>query len=157
MHTESNAHHRRSQVQCPCTPSARNPSAKLGLALTYCFAPSSVYVEDDSDWGRTTVVGSIPASQLQEIVRVALRRQVEAYSSSLVTYERPYTWRIELMRMPANYQSPKLQQPDGRGNPRQHVADFVKTCNNAGTEGDMPVKQFVRSLKGSAFDWYTDL
>ena len=34
---------------------------------------------------------------------------------------------------------------------------FVETCNNAGTYGDYLVKQFVRSLKGNAFDWYTDL
>ncbi|WRX10056.1 Retrotransposon gag domain - like 10 [Theobroma cacao] len=61
------------------------------------------------------------------------------------------------MRMPPNYQPPKFQQLDGKGNPRQHVAHFVETCNNAGTYGDLMVKQFVRSLKGNAFDWYTDL
>jgi len=33
----------------------------------------------------------------------------------------------------------------------------VETCNNAGTNGDLMVKQFVHSLKGNAFDWYTDL
>ncbi|PKI76633.1 hypothetical protein CRG98_002942 [Punica granatum] len=38
--TGSNASH---------TPSVRNPSAESGLALTYYLAPSSVYVEDDSD------------------------------------------------------------------------------------------------------------
>ncbi|PKI60894.1 hypothetical protein CRG98_018719 [Punica granatum] len=46
-----NTSHRLSRVQRPFTPSARNPSAESGLALTYRFAPSSVYVEDDSDWG----------------------------------------------------------------------------------------------------------
>ncbi|KAL0445566.1 UNVERIFIED_CONTAM: hypothetical protein Slati_1684500 [Sesamum latifolium] len=39
----------------------------------------------------------------------------------------------------------------------EHVAHFVETCNNAGTYGDHLVKQFVRSLKGNVFDWYTDL
>ena len=33
----------------------------------------------------------------------------------------------------------------------------METCNNAGTYGDYLVKQFVRSLKGNAFDWYTEL
>ncbi|KAL0296056.1 UNVERIFIED_CONTAM: hypothetical protein Sradi_6657700 [Sesamum radiatum] len=55
------------------------------------------------------------------------------------------------------YQPPKFQQFDGKGNPKQHVAHFVETCNNAGTYGDYLVKQFVRSLKDDAFDWYTDL
>ncbi|KAL0434116.1 UNVERIFIED_CONTAM: hypothetical protein Slati_2745900 [Sesamum latifolium] len=39
----------------------------------------------------------------------------------------------------------------------EHVAHFVETCNNAGTYGDHLVKQFVRSLKGNVFYWYTDL
>ncbi|KAL0355653.1 UNVERIFIED_CONTAM: hypothetical protein Sradi_4012200 [Sesamum radiatum] len=59
--------------------------------------------------------------------------------------------------MPTAYQPPKLQQFDGKGNPKQHIAHFIETCNNAGTDGDHLVKQFVRSLKGNAFDWYVDL
>ncbi|KAL0451582.1 UNVERIFIED_CONTAM: hypothetical protein Slati_1136300 [Sesamum latifolium] len=39
----------------------------------------------------------------------------------------------------------------------EHVAHFVETCNNAGTYGDHLVKQFIRLLKGNAFDWYIDL
>ncbi|KAK4383795.1 hypothetical protein Sango_2742400 [Sesamum angolense] len=59
--------------------------------------------------------------------------------------------------MPMGYQPPKFQQFDGKGNPKQHVAHFVETYNKAGTYGDHLVKQFVRSLKGNSFDWYTDL
>lgn len=72
-------------------------------------------------------------------------------------YSKPYSRRIDGLKFPTGYQPPKLQQFDGKGNPKQHVAHFVETCNNAGTEGDLLVKQFVRSLKGNAFDWYTDL
>ena len=56
-----------------------------------------------------------------------------------------------------SYDPLKLQQFDGKGNPRQHIAHFVETCNNAGTYDDLMVKQFVRSLKGNVFDWYTNL
>jgi hypothetical protein len=59
--------------------------------------------------------------------------------------------------MPVGNQPPKFQQFDRKGNPKQHVAHFVETCNNVGTEGDLLLKQFVRSLKGNAFEWYTDL
>ena len=61
------------------------------------------------------------------------------------------------MRMPNRYQPPKFLQFDGKGNPKQHIAYFVETYKNAGTQEDLLVKQFVRSLKGNAFDWYTDL
>ena len=59
--------------------------------------------------------------------------------------------------MPNGYQPPKFLQFDGKGNPKQHIDHFVETCENAGTQGGLLVKQFVRSLKGNAFDWYTDL
>ncbi|KAM1624626.1 hypothetical protein ACFX2K_022788 [Malus domestica] len=59
--------------------------------------------------------------------------------------------------MPMGYQLPKFMQFDGKSNPKQHIAHFIKTCNNIGTKGDYLVKQFVCSLKGNAFDWYTDV
>ena len=59
--------------------------------------------------------------------------------------------------MPKGYQPPKLQQFDGKGNPKRHIAHFIKTCNDAGTYGDHLVKEFIRSLRENAFDWYTDL
>jgi len=45
------------------------------------------------------------------------------------------------------YQPLKFQQVDGKGNPKQHVAR-----NNAGINGNLMVKQFIRMLKGIAFD-----
>ena len=59
--------------------------------------------------------------------------------------------------MLVGYSPPIFNQFDGKGNPKQHIAHFVETCSNAGTADDLLVKQFVRSLKGIAFDWYTDL
>jgi len=41
---------------------------------------------------------------------------------------------------------------DAKGNPKQHIAHFIETCSNAGTEGDRLVKQFILFLKGVAFD-----
>ncbi|KAA0044954.1 ty3-gypsy retrotransposon protein [Cucumis melo var. makuwa] len=54
--------------------------------------------------------------------------------------------------MPLGYQPPKFQQFDGKGNPKQHIAHFVETCENAGSRGDQLVRQFIRSLKGNAFE-----
>ncbi|KAL0370840.1 UNVERIFIED_CONTAM: hypothetical protein Sangu_0402100 [Sesamum angustifolium] len=86
-------------------------------------------------------VDNIDASHIME-------KQVEAHDE----VETPIK-----LKMPMGYQPPKFQQFDGKGNPKQHVAHFVETCNNVGTYGDHLVKQFVRSLKSNAFDWYADL
>ncbi|XP_057249297.1 uncharacterized protein LOC130590767 [Beta vulgaris subsp. vulgaris] len=91
------------------------------------------------------------------MIASALKMQLVGDSHGNYRYVKPYTKRIDKMKMPSSYQPPKFQQFDGKGNPKQHIAHFVETCNNAGTTGDLLVKQFVRSLKGIAFDWYTDL
>ena len=59
--------------------------------------------------------------------------------------------------MPQGFQPLKFHQFDGKRDPKQQIVQFIETCNNAGTSDDLLVKQFVRSLKGLAFDWYTDL
>ena len=78
-------------------------------------------------------------------------------SQSMLMYSKPYTKRINNLRMPIGYQPPKFQSFDWKGNPKQHVAHFVETCNNAGIYGDLLVKHFVRSLRGNVFYWYIDL
>ena len=104
-----------------------------------------------------SIEGSISPDQLKELIKEAIKDQVGGGSQASIAYTKPYTQRIDLLRMPQNYQPPKFQQFEGKSNPRQHAAHFVETCNNARTYGDLMVKQFVRSLKGNAFDWYTDL
>ncbi|KAK4380954.1 hypothetical protein Sango_3015300 [Sesamum angolense] len=101
--------------------------------------------------------GLIPVDQLKQFIEGTIRSNIEESSKSSITYSKPYTPRIDNLKMTMGYQPPKFQQFDGMGNPKQHVAHFVETCNNARTYGDHLVKQFVRSLKGNAFDWYTDL
>ncbi|KAL0340149.1 UNVERIFIED_CONTAM: hypothetical protein Sradi_4531700, partial [Sesamum radiatum] len=75
----------------------------------------------------------IPVDQLKEFIEGTIRSKIEGSSKSSLTYSKPYTPRIDGLKMPMGYQPPKFQQFDGK------------------------VKQFVRSLKGNAFDWYIDL
>ncbi|KAM2483252.1 hypothetical protein ACFX1W_040908 [Malus domestica] len=103
------------------------------------------------------LMGSLSVQQLQEMITNTIKAQYEGSSNTSGLYSKPYSKKIDALRMPKGYQLPKFMQFDGKGNPKQHVAHFVETCNNAGTEGDYLAKQFVRSLKGNAFEWYTDL
>ena len=56
--------------------------------------------------------------------------------------------------MSKGYQPPKIQQFDGKGNLKQHIAHFINTCNATGAYDDYLVTEFVRSLKENAFYWY---
>ncbi|KAH0706279.1 hypothetical protein KY289_011355 [Solanum tuberosum] len=101
--------------------------------------------------------GMIPLDLLKEFIEGTVKYKYEVSTKSSHMYAKPYTARIDNLKMPAGYQSPKFQQFKGRGNLKQRVAHFVETHNNARTYGDYLVKQFVWTLKGNAFDWYTNL
>ncbi|KAK4385954.1 hypothetical protein Sango_2719400 [Sesamum angolense] len=98
-----------------------------------------------------------PVDQLKEFIEGTIKNKIDGSSRSSLTYSKPYTPRIDSLKIPMGYQPPKFQQFDGKGNPKQHVVHFVETCNNARTYDDNLIKQFVRSLKDNSFDWYTNL
>ncbi|PHT46846.1 Bifunctional monodehydroascorbate reductase and carbonic anhydrase nectarin-3 [Capsicum baccatum] len=106
---------------------------------------------------RSASVATLTVQQLQNMIANTIKAQYGGSSQSFAGYSKLYSKRIEGLQMPIGYQPPKFQQFDGKGNPRQHISHFVETCSNAGTHDDLLVKQFVRSLKDNAFDWYTDL
>ncbi|KAK4592997.1 hypothetical protein RGQ29_017223 [Quercus rubra] len=114
-------------------------------------------IENTPRQEQSASMASLSVQQLQDMITNTIRAQYGGSSTSSLTYSKPYTKRIDNMRIPNGYQPPKFLQFDGKGNPKQHIAHFVETCENAGTQGSLLVKQFVRSLKGNAFDWYTDL
>ncbi|KAA0051326.1 ty3-gypsy retrotransposon protein [Cucumis melo var. makuwa] len=95
--------------------------------------------------------------QLQDMIVNSIRAQYGRPPQTSFMYSKSYTKRIDNLRMPLGYQPPKFQQFNGNGNPKQHIVHFVETCENAGSRGDQLVRQFIRSLKGNAFEWYTDL
>ena len=115
---------------------------------------STTKMKDNS---QLAINNSIYDAKLKELLKEVIKDQVKTPAQFSYTYAKPYTQRIDILKMPSNYRPPKFQQFDGKGNPRQHVIHFVETCNNVGTDGDLLVKQFFRSLKGNAFDWYTNL
>ncbi|KAH0686350.1 hypothetical protein KY284_016903 [Solanum tuberosum] len=106
---------------------------------------------------QVSVEGLIPIDKLKDFIKEAIKDKFECTSKSPLTYAKLYSQRIDNLKIHVGYQPPKLQQFDGNGNPKQYVAHFVETCNNAGTYGNYLVKQFVRSLTGIAFEWYINL
>uniref|UniRef100_M1E0A5 Retrotransposon gag domain-containing protein n=1 Tax=Solanum tuberosum TaxID=4113 RepID=M1E0A5_SOLTU len=98
----------------------------------------------------------IPVSQLKDFIKDATKDKFESTSKSLITYVKSYSQRIDNLKINAGHQPPKLQQFDDNENLKQHITHFVETCNNVRTSGDYLVMQFVRSLTGITFKWYTE-
>jgi len=54
-----------------------------------------------------------------------------------------YTKTVDTLYMPSVFQPPKFQHFDRKGYPTQHMSLFIETYNNAGTDSDIMIKQFV--------------
>ena len=121
---------------------------RLSITLQSMWNNKDIQVSSDE---------TISIKQIKDFIKGTIKEKYEVAMKSSLTYARTYTAGIDSLKMPAGCQPPNFQQFDGKGSPKQHVAHFIETCNNAGTYNDYLVKQFVRSLKGNAFDWYTDL
>ena len=111
---------------------------------------SHTHIIKNTDKGKTlqesqpqnlTSIASLSIQQLQEMIANTIKTQYGGPAQTLSLYSKPYKKRIDNLRMPNNgYQPPKFQQFDGKGNPRQHVAHFIETCETFGTRGDLLVK-----------------
>ncbi|KAK5835347.1 hypothetical protein PVK06_011035 [Gossypium arboreum] len=71
-----------------------------------------------------------PMSSLKKLSKIKLAQP--SYS-----YVKPYSYRIDHLKIPPNYQPHTFQQLDGKRNPCQYVAHFVDTYNNIRTNGDL--------------------
>ena len=89
---------------------------------------------------QSTSVALLSIQKLQDMITNTIQAQYGGSSISSLRYSKPYTKCIDNMRMPNGYQPPKFLQFDGKGNPKQHIAHFVETCENAGTQGNLLVK-----------------
>ncbi|KAI3456993.1 hypothetical protein Pfo_013656 [Paulownia fortunei] len=81
--------------------------------------------------------GLIHVDQLKEFITETINEKFDGRSKSSLTYAKPYTKRIDNLKMTVGYQPLKFQQFNGKGNSKQH--------------------QYVHSLIENAFDWYTNL
>ena len=102
----------------------------------------------DNHHESSTFIASLSVQQLQDMIANTIRAQYGGAPQISLMHSKPYTKRFDNSRMPTGYQPPKFQQFDGKGNSKQHIAYFVETCNNAGTEGDLLVKQFCAPFEG---------
>ena len=91
-------------------------------------------IENTPQQEQSASMASLSVQQLQDMITNTIRAQYGGSSTSSLTYSKPYTKRINNMRMSNGYQLPKFLQFDGKGNPKQHLAHFVETCENTGTQ-----------------------
>jgi len=70
--------------------------------------------------------------------------------------ENPYPSHYDLILFPKGYQKPNFEKFDGiNGSSHEHLAHFYSVCGETTFNDALLIRQFVQSLKGAAFIWYT--
>ena len=85
---------------------------------------------------------SMSIELIQNLIADVVKTHLQGGSHRTHRYSKPYTKRIDALRMPQGFQPPKFHQFDGKENPKQHILHFIETCNNAGTSGDLLVLSY---------------
>ncbi|KAM2511800.1 hypothetical protein TB1_035255 [Malus domestica] len=64
------------------------------------------------------LMGSLSIQQLQKMIANIVKAQYEGSSNTSGLYSKPYSKKIDALKMPMGYQPPKFIQFDGKGNPK---------------------------------------
>lgn len=64
---------------------------------------------------------------LKKLIEGTIKDKYEIFTKFSHMYAKSYTTRIDNFKMPFDYQAPRLQQFEGKGNLKQYVAHFMDT------------------------------
>ncbi|XP_026459711.1 uncharacterized protein LOC113360416 [Papaver somniferum] len=68
-----------------------------------------------------------------------------------------YPINIRDYQYPEDYVPPKFKTYDGEGNAREHLSRFLSAMNDRASDEKLCLKEFPKSLTGTAFTWYDNL
>jgi hypothetical protein len=72
-------------------------------------------------------------------------------------YVKPYPPEVDMVPFSNNYRQPQFSKFNGSGSPHEHVAHFLAACQDTAHNGTLLLKQFVPTLSGPDFTWYSKL
>ncbi|KAL0393161.1 UNVERIFIED_CONTAM: hypothetical protein Sradi_2538900 [Sesamum radiatum] len=84
--------------------------------------------------------GFVSIEHVKNTVNEAIANAYETRVQVFKSYVKPYTKRIEQLRMSENYRPPKLPQAMVMGVLDNILLTSLKICNNVGTDGDLLIK-----------------
>lgn len=111
--------------------------------------------------GKTKKSASSTTFTLQDVKTMIAEGIREMYLSSkppISGYLKPYPAHYDTLPFPKGYQRPLFDKFDGVNSPpHEHLAHFYSACGETSQTNALLIRQFVQSLKGAAFTWYTQL
>ena len=95
---------------------------------------------------------------IQRMIAEGVKAQLmQNHYSMRPGYEKPYPPDVDLVPFPSNYRQPQFGKFNGSGSPHEHIAHFLAACQDTAHNGALLLRQFVQTLSGPAFTWYSKL
>ncbi|XP_024311258.1 uncharacterized protein LOC112269245 [Brachypodium distachyon] len=95
---------------------------------------------------------------IQKLITEGVKAQyMQTHYSMRPGYVKPYPPDVDLVPFPANYRQPQFSKFNGSGSPHEHIAHFLAACQDTAQNGALLLRQFVQTLSGPAFTWYSKL
>ncbi|KAK1684838.1 hypothetical protein QYE76_045686 [Lolium multiflorum] len=95
---------------------------------------------------------------IQKMIAEGVKAQnMQTHYSMRPGYVKPYPPDVDLVPFPANYRQPQFSKFSGGGSPHEHIAHFLAACQDTAQNGALLLRQFVQTLSGPAFTWYSKL
>ena len=138
-----------------------NKEAEIATLAAQLSAQASI--NNTGDGARRKIEGESSDTQLtHQDINAIFAEKIREFQMSLTTpilgYRKPYPAHYDTVPFPHGYQKPSFDKFDGlSGSPQEHLAHFYSACGETSQSDPLLVRQFVQSLKGSAFTWYTQL
>ena len=102
-----------------------------------------------------------PEITLEAIQRMILEgvkaQYMQTHYSMRPGYVKPYPPEVDMVPFPNNYRQPQFSKFNGTRSPHEHVAHFLAACQDTTHNGALLLRQFVQTLSGPAFTWYSKL
>ncbi|KAK9943337.1 hypothetical protein M0R45_008947 [Rubus argutus] len=100
---------------------------------------------------------TMSSQDIKTLIAEGIREFQMSLAPPVLGYRKPYPDHYDAIPFPKGYQRPTFDKFDGIGSPQEHLAHFYSACGETSQMDAFLVRQFVQSLKGSAFTWYTQL
>ncbi|KAI5338182.1 hypothetical protein L3X38_017453 [Prunus dulcis] len=131
--------------------------AEVAALTAQLIAKVIVDSEKKDEERKEEEVGESSTSQIthqdiKTLIAEGIREFQMSISPPILGYRKPYPAHYDAFPFPKGYQKLTFDKFDGMsGSPHEHLAHFSSACGETSQSDALLIRQFVQSLKGSAF------
>ena len=105
-----------------------------------------------------TSSSSITQDELKTLIAQGIKEFQASINLPVRGCRKPYPAHYDIIPLLTGYQKLNFEKFNGlAGSPQEHLAHFYLACGESALIDALLIRQFVQSLKGFAFTWYTQL